>query len=433
MLKTNTRLLAFYFGMVLLATSCQKEPLSELSQAQPDAIQSEITAARSCGMAEHMEELMKNPDYRAFHELKYRIVENAPNRGRATCTNKILIPVAVHYQRLRGSFDEQCLRDLAQNQIDILNADYGGTNIDISNWNNSASAYFPGINNGEACLEFCIATQNHPGGYGLSDGDPAVTFNATRRENEPDWAGYLNIYVKDIQYLGYSPLGGSGNGDGVVIDDQAFGSVGNGCGSISPGAPYNLGRTLTHELGHYLLLDHIWGGGCNRDDGISDTPNSASEYYGCPPLGAASCNSTDMHMNYMDYTNDACMYMFTEGQVGVMESYATGALAALVANGAIVCGDGTPPPPPPADCTTPTGISDNVNKKKVTISWDAQAGTTFEVRYRTVGSTSWTTVSTSSNSVTLNGTPNGNYEYQVRAICGSTTTDWSTPLGTFSV
>ena len=96
-----------------------------------------------------------------------------------------------------------------------------------------------------------------------------------------------------------------------------FGSI----GTVQP--PYNKGRTTTHEIGHWLNLDHVWGdtwgsNGCNADDNIADTPNQEEENYNCPgfPHNAAACNTSygDMFMNYMDYTNDACMNLFTEGQ-----------------------------------------------------------------------------------------------------------------------
>ena len=77
----------------------------------------------------------------------------------------------------------------------------------------------------------------------------------------------------------------------------------------------NEGRTLTHEIGHYLNLRHIWGDGrCRQDDFVEDTPASDGPNYGCPSYPTVNCKSADMTMNYMDYTDDACMYMFTDGQ-----------------------------------------------------------------------------------------------------------------------
>jgi len=268
--------------------------------------------------------------------LTFTRLSAAPALSRATCSNPPVIPVAVHYQGASGA-DAACLIDLAKNQIAILNDDFGGTNSDIDKWTNDAASSFPGVSNGEACLKFCLADLDHPSGYGLQEGEPAVTINQTTGDSNNDFTGYLNIFVQfGTGVLGYAPLGGSGNGDGVVIEGTAFGS-GSGCGNIVPGAPYDLGRTTTHEVGHYLLLDHIWGGGCSQDDDVADTPDSNDSYYDCPSIGESSCGSTDMHMNYMDYTNDACMYMFSAGQMDRSENYVATSLVILTQNASTKC------------------------------------------------------------------------------------------------
>lgn len=103
-----------------------------------------------------------------------------------------------------------------------------------------------------------------------------------------------------------------------MVDYQVFGTTGN----LLP--QYNLGRTTTHEVGHWLGLRHIWGddsGACTQSDGISDTPNQGDDYGGqCPTGTRSSCGSNDMYMNYMDYTDDACMNMLTNGQKAVMRA-----------------------------------------------------------------------------------------------------------------
>ena len=83
--------------------------------------------------------------------------------------------------------------------------------------------------------------------------------------------------------------------------------------------PYNLGRTCTHEIGHYFNLEHLWGPNanscCNEDDGVADTPNSCEDYLSeCPSGTTFSCTAPDMWMNFMNYTDDACMAMFSLGQ-----------------------------------------------------------------------------------------------------------------------
>ena len=120
----------------------------------------------------------------------------------------------------------------------------------------------------------------------------------------------LNIWVCNIggSILGYAQFpGGTLNTDGVVL---LYSSLPGGSA-----APYNLGRTATHEIGHYLNLRHIWGDGrCRQDDFVLDTPSSDGANYGCPSYPTLNCKSTDMTMNYMDYVDDDCMYMFTDGQ-----------------------------------------------------------------------------------------------------------------------
>ncbi len=304
-----------------------------------------ISAQRSCGTEQHMEQLMTNPTYKKDHQkrnAKFKeLQKNNESKSVAPCTNLTTLPMAVHFQGISNP-DVACLTALAIDQVRILNEDYQGINADISNWNNTAAASFPAISNAETCIEFCLATQNHPSGFGLTNGNVAVTINQFNGDNSAAWSGYINIFVRNIGALGYSPLGGSGNGDGVTIDDQAFGLRTLGCGSVTASQQFNLGRTLTHELGHYLNLDHIWGGGCNSDDGIADTPNSQSSYGGCPNIGVSSCNSTDLHMNYMDYTNDACMYMFSAGQGTVMENYVNANLQAVINKAAIACNNAPP-------------------------------------------------------------------------------------------
>lgn len=140
---------------------------------------------------------------------------------------------------------------------------------------------------------------------------------------------HLNIWVCNIGggILGYAQFpGGAPETDGVVIGGPYFGTT---------SGVYGLGRTATHEIGHYLNLRHIWGDGpCRFDDYVADTPDAGASNGGCPTFPSVSCKSADMTMNYMDYTYDACMYMFTDGQRNRMRAIFQpgGARAALVGN-----------------------------------------------------------------------------------------------------
>ena len=412
---------------LLLFASCSDDLTSEESELQEETPTSHSTLEkRSCGHTHHMENLLQDPNFKKDYEKRIRTFKeySEKNDGRkALCASPTVVPVAVHYQGVTNP-NTACLVSLAEESISALNADFQGSNSDISQWTNNAASSFPGINFGEACLEFVLANQNHPSGYGLSNGDLAVTVNATTGDQVNNWAGYLNIFViPNTGLLGYAPLGGSGNGDGVVIDAGAFGT-GSNCGNVGSSAPYNLGRTLTHELGHYLFLDHIWGNGCGQDDGISDTPNQASDSGGCPNIGASSCGSTDLHMNYMDYTNDACMYMFTAGQATVTTNYVSSNLSNLTGNASTVIsgstgggngGGGN------QTCDTPVASSQVQSSTSAIVSWSAiSQANSYRLQYRATGTTTWTTVNTAQTTSTISGlTASTTYQYRVRTTCSS--------------
>lgn len=319
---------------------------------------------KKCASTEHMQELMKDPNYQQnFRERMAafnRVAEQKTSESRLECSSIVTIPVAVHFQGI-SSNDRSCLENLVTQQIASVNADFQGSNPDISTWNNTTASLFPGVSNGETCVEFCVATRNHPSGFGLTDGQLAITINQSNGDRVNAWSGYLNIYVRDIgnNILGYAPLGGRGNGDGVVIAKFAFGGTGS-CGDVSTSSTLDRGRTLTHEIGHYFLLDHIWGNnGCGGSgDNVADTPDSDGPNYGCPSNGISACGSIDMHMNYMDYTNDECMYMFSAGQSTRMENYVQANLQNIVNNAVNACG---PPPEPTCDDGIQNGDEEGVD------------------------------------------------------------------------
>jgi hypothetical protein len=134
---------------------------------------------------------------------------------------------------------------------------------------------------------------------------------------------YLNIWVCQLGggLLGYAEFPGAPTEiDGVVILHSAFGTTGTAM------APFDRGRTATHEVGHWLGLFHIWGDdgtGCGGTDEVDDTPNQAGPNYGAPTFPSITCDNGpngDMFVNYMDYTDDAVMHMFTQGQVLRMQA-----------------------------------------------------------------------------------------------------------------
>ena len=243
---------------------------------------------RTCGMEAFMESFKKDPallkEYnsiqRRFKQEKLSVRLNTSRQ-----MNTLFIPVAIHFPEADEA-DRACLEALAQDQIDRVNADYQGVNDDISNWDANSNLY-PNTLSGFLDVQFCIATQNHPtdasGNFidpDLVEGGRAVTigygFEEGTNERDPNWAGYLNILVKDsgASELGHSPLGGNiAAGACVVLNTFAIGSTGSGCAGYTSSAPYNFGRTLTHELGHFFSLEHTFSGSCSTDDGFTDTPN----------------------------------------------------------------------------------------------------------------------------------------------------------------
>ena len=303
-------------------------------------VQFGFSQERNCATPEKMEELSHNVRMKAIYENHKTLFEaeferlSNENFDGSHRRLTLRIPVAVHYPSASATLTEsekQCLRDLAQNQVDILNADFNATNADLSIWTGNTGAFFPGVNYGAMDVEFVIANGNHPASTGLANGALAVTFRqpfggGPDGDWDPDWAGYLNFVVKNLSggTLGYAYLASSpADGAAVFIDNEAFGA-GAGCTGFVPGAPYNLGRTLTHELGHYLNLNHIWGDATCGNDGVADTPVHNTSNGGCPAISHLStCTGTprELTMNYMDYTNDACMYMFSAGQAVRMQAH----------------------------------------------------------------------------------------------------------------
>jgi hypothetical protein len=151
----------------------------------------------------------------------------------------------------------------------------------------------------------------------------------------PPWATdrYLNLWVCNLGegLLGYAQFpGGPARTDGVVILYTAFGTKG------AAADPFNLGRTATHEVGHYLNLRHIWADSndCSGSDQVSDTPRAQMPNYGKPDFPHISCNNGpngDMFMDYMDYVDDAAMFMFTQGQAARMNATLAGPRKKLAA------------------------------------------------------------------------------------------------------
>lgn len=245
------------------------------------------------------------------------------NSNKSSFTGILIIPVVIHviHTSEDGTIsDDPDIGNISveqiQSQMDVLNEDYRrvfGTR-----------GYNDHPDGADMEIMFCLANVD-PDGNETSGiiryFNPRKTYipviDDKRIKEGRQWPSdrYLNIYVvpelRD-NFLGYASFPEEDrNYDGVVMANRF---VGREIGTAEFGVPYNLGRTLTHEIGHWLGLVHIWGdGSCGRDDGCADTPESDAGNFRCDTLHE-SCGSIDMVRNYMDYSDDFCFNIFTNCQ-----------------------------------------------------------------------------------------------------------------------
>lgn len=197
-----------------------------------------------------------------------------------------------------------------QSQIDVLNADFNGTNSDFNN----VPSLFSGVKANVGITFVLDAVVRKSTSKSSWRTDDSMKKSNRGGINPTSPTTKLNLWVCNLSggILGYAQFpGGSSATDGVVIDNNAMGTTG------SATAPFNLGRTATHEVGHWMNLRHIWGDASCGSDLVSDTPTHNTANYGCPSFphySTCSGSPVEMTMNYMDYTNDSCMYMFSNGQ-----------------------------------------------------------------------------------------------------------------------
>jgi hypothetical protein len=160
----------------------------------------------------------------------------------------------------------------------------------------------------------------------LWEADDKMKLSSETGDDAWDAKSYLNIWVCNLdQVAGYSStIGGPADKDGVVIGLNVFGSLNEGIGG------YDMGKTGVHEVGHWLGLKHLWGDENCGDDGVDDTPKQAGYNIDCPSGIRITCGNGpngDMYMDYMDFTSDACMNLFTQGQKARMRAlFAPGGL-----------------------------------------------------------------------------------------------------------
>jgi hypothetical protein len=299
---------------------------------------------RNCGaMQQHFHLLETDPNFRKNqvaleHACKARLRTAAVAR-----VGPYKITVVVHVVHNPASPAEKISVAQVNSQIAVLKRDFRATNPDKS----KTPPVFSGLI-ADSMIEFALATKDPAGRAttgitftettkeSFSDRGNAVKFKAKGGINAWNTKKYLNIWVCTLeigptgQLLGYAQFpGGPSRTDGVVILNTAFGTTG------SAADPFNLGRTATHEIGHFLNLRHIWGddGDCSGSDFVDDTPNCETANTRKPAFPSISCGNGpngDMFMNYMDYTDDDSMFMFSPGQVSRMHTTLDGPRKRLV-------------------------------------------------------------------------------------------------------
>jgi hypothetical protein len=269
---------------------------------------------RSCASTEVLERQMsENPELALRMNKIEEFTAKAMAEGRLV-NGIIEIPVVVNV--LYRTTAENISLTQIQSQIDVLNNDFNALNADY----NSVPALFSGVK-ANVGITFVLdqvvrkaTTKSSWGTRDLMKNGKRGGINATTPSTK------LNLWVCTIGggILGYAQFpGGSTSTDGVVIDSKYVGLSG------SANAPYNLGRTATHEVGHWMNLRHIWGDTTCGSDLVSDTPTHNTSNYGNPSYPQYStCSGTpvEMTMNYMDYTDDNAMYMFSIGQKERMDA-----------------------------------------------------------------------------------------------------------------
>ncbi|GAB3824817.1 M43 family zinc metalloprotease [Pontibacter rugosus] len=303
--------------------------------AQP----SELTHTRNCATDKYSQVLQaQNPSFKQYQlQVQKAVQQKLSEQGqRQSPAPVITIPVVVHVvynTQTENISDEQILSQLA-----VLNEDFRRLNADAVN----TPLYFQEYA-ADTRIQFCLASLD-PAGLPTT----GITRTKTSRSEfyyfndhikqsaqggknvwPPDQ--YLNIWIGNIKesisndnLLGYASSPGMAPAalDGVVLHYTAVGAA----PANKFKSDYNRGRTATHEVGHWLGLSHIWGteeASCDDSDGISDTPNQETYSFGCSSGIQRSCGNGpygNMYQNYMDYSADACMNLFTKGQAAYMQA-----------------------------------------------------------------------------------------------------------------
>ena len=292
----------------LMLFSCQNDQTESLNDSTNAITQ------RKCATQDVLEAQLKADPTLAIRMNQIEAFTEKALLTKRLVNGKVEIPVVVNV--LYRTAAENISAAQIQSQIDVLNKDFNALNSDY----NSVPALFSGVKANVGItfvLDQVVRKSTTKTSWGTND--------AMKKTSKGGLAPIspttkLNLWVCTIGggILGYAQFpGGSSATDGVAIDSKYVGLSG------SANAPYNLGRTATHEVGHWMNLRHIWGDATCGSDLVSDTPTHNTANYGVPVYPHYStCTGTpvEMTMNYMDYTDDNAMYMFSTGQKSRMSA-----------------------------------------------------------------------------------------------------------------
>ncbi len=313
MIKNTLLSLALIFSQVVL-------------MSQPTEINHKTSFYRNSGTMVYDAYLKNNaPDYSQQRKKIQQEINNWIEQNQDQLnTNKTIyrLPVVVHIvynETTQNIPDSQVLE-----QLEVLNQDFRNLNSDSTNVPAEWQALRADIG-----VEFCLAQQDPAGNptSGIERRQTTITafgYNDDRLKyfdqgglDVWDRNRYINIWITNLDggNMSYTQFpGGAAETDGLVIDYQYFGTT-----NTLP--PYNLGRVTTHEMGYFFDLLALWGdetGNCTASDFCDDTPTQFGPTIGCPNFPKTDACSPGspgiMFMNFMDYTDDACMGFFTLDQ-----------------------------------------------------------------------------------------------------------------------
>lgn len=292
----------------LLLFSCQND------QGDSTNDLTNAVTQRKCATQEVLEEQLKADPTLAIRMNQIEAFTQNALLTKRLVNGKVVIPVVVNV--LYRTASENISDAQIQSQIDVLNRDYTATNTDFSQIPAEFAPVAANIG-----ITFELVKINRKSTTKTSWGTRDAMKKTKQGGLDPTSpTTNLNLWVCTIGggILGYAQFpGGSSATDGVVIDSKYFGLSG------SANAPFNLGRTASHEVGHWMNLRHIWGDASCGDDLVADTPVAKASNFGTPAypfVSACLPVHNEMTMNYMDYTDDGAMYMFTNGQKSRMSA-----------------------------------------------------------------------------------------------------------------